>query len=106
MVLFIYRPDVFLTGALNYNITDKKTNRVLGKLSNNSYFNKSLPAGNYILKTDTNEVEIKIKKNRVTCIKSSVDIKQYPLYTIREFTLNKIDINRCQSEIRKTRKSI
>ena len=104
--LYIYRPDVFLTSALSYKIIDKKTNSVLGTLNNNSYFNRSLLDGNYILKTDTNELKIQIKRNEITCVKSFVDIKHYPMYSTRDFSLDEVDISKCKFEIRKTRKSI
>lgn len=48
-VLYIYRPSKFVGGGMDYTISNKTTNEVLGELENGTYLENSVKPGKILI---------------------------------------------------------
>ncbi|WP_345985870.1 hypothetical protein WCX49_01765 [Sulfurimonas sp. HSL-1656] len=105
-LLYIYRPDRFTGMVVSYDVKDKHTQEVIGTLRNSSFISKSLPAGRYTLITPSDELDITIEKNRITCLTSYIDMVHDLGIGFATHVLKPVPIIQCRDEIKQTNESL
>lgn len=104
-LLYVYRPDRFTGSVVHYSIKDKQRDQTIGTLYNNSYFVRNVPVGTYILASPTSSTEINIQAQKITCLKSYIEIVSmitgYSLMHLKE-----VPYAQCKHEIRGTKESL
>ncbi len=104
-VLYIYRPSKFVGGGIDYTLTNKTTNEVLGELENGTYLENTAKLGKMVVYgkynfLKDNEIEIEIEPNKVTCLKSYIG------GFIQNVQFEKVDLETCKKEIVETKKIV
>jgi len=102
-VLYIYRPSKFVASGMDYTLTNKTTNEVLGELENGTYLENSVKPGKILIYgkynfLKDNQIEVDVEANKVTCVKSYIG------GFIQNIQFEKVDMETCKKEIIETKK--